>query len=251
MSSSVTFTTRDGIGTIEFYHPKGNSLPKDLLEELESTIQKAGKDETAKVLVLKSKGNDVFCAGASFDELVAIENQESGKEFFLGFARVILAMINCPKLIIARVEGKAVGGGVGIIAAADYVLALDNASVKLSELTLGIGPFVIAPVVEKKTGASAVASLTLKATEWHSAEWCLSKGLFHQVFDSEFNLDTSVTSLAMQLSEYSPEAMAGVKSMLWSGMDDVEKQMEQSAELNGKLILSDYTRNFIRKFKSK
>ena len=251
MTGSVTLRARDGIGTIEFHHPKGNSLPGDLLKELESSFKKAGENQEIRVIVLKSRGNEVFCAGASFDELVAIDNRESGKEFFMGFARVLQAMIHCPKLIIARVEGKAVGGGVGIIAASDYALALDNASVKLSELTLGIGPFVIAPVLEKKMGASALASLTVNSCEWHNAEWSLDKGLFHKVFDSEFNLDSAVSELSHQLSEYSPEAMAGVKNMLWRGMEQTAEQMEKSAALNGELVLSNYTRNFIRQFKAR
>ena len=251
MSGSVTLKIKDGIGSIEFYHPKGNSLPKSLLEELEAIIYKAGYDDEVNVIVLKSRGNDIFCAGASFDELMELEDETTAKEFFMGFALVIQAMIRCSKLIIVRVEGKAVGGGVGIIAAADYVLAHSNASIKLSELNLGIGPFVIAPVIEKKIGTTNLANLALNPSQWRDSDWALEKGLYNQVFDSEFDLDNAVKEKAAEFSTKNRETLTEIKRMLWAGFDQSLEDMESRAIVNGRLVMSEYTREFIRKFKAK
>src|SRR6478672_3568585 len=139
----VTVTIADGIGTIRFHHPKGNSLPGALLQRLAEAVTWVGMDPAARVIVLRSEGTGAFCAGASFDELLEINDPETGEEFFSGFAKVILAMIRAPKFVLVRVHGRTAGGGVGIAAAGDYTLAAAGASAKLSELAVGIGPFVV------------------------------------------------------------------------------------------------------------
>ncbi len=250
MSEFVHLSVDNNIGTIEFYHPKSNSLPKTLLHKLAETITKAGANQDVKVIVIKSSGEGAFCAGASFDELLTIEDLEHGKKFFSGFGKVIIAMKKCPKLIISRVHGKTVGGGVGIVAASDYALASENASIKLSELSIGIGPFVIAPVVERKIGVSALSSLSINATEWREADWAYQKGLYNDIFPSVTELDEAVIRLSEKLSGYNPRAMQKLKQTLWTGTDNMETLLESRAEVTGRLALSTFTKNFIKKFKS-
>lgn len=250
-NGAVKLTIENNIGTIEFYHPKGNSLPGAILRKLAQTITDAGENDDIRVIVIKSRGDGAFCAGASFDELMAIEDYDTGKEFFMGFAVVLNAMRGCPKLIIVRVHGKTVGGGVGIASAGDYTFAHKNASVKLSELALGIGPFVVGPAVERKIGTSAFSAMAVDATNWYSSKFAEEKGMFNKVFDSVSDLDQSVRELAAQLAKSSPEAMTNLKAILWKGTEDWDLLLEQRAEISGRLVLSDFTKNFIKKFKEK
>jgi methylglutaconyl-CoA hydratase len=251
MKEYVKINTENGIGTIEFFHPQSNSLPGHILTELANTITKAGEDDNIKVIILKSAGERAFCAGASFDELVAIDNQENGKKFFSGFANVINAARKCPKFIIGRVQGKAVGGGVGMASATDYCFATKFASVKLSELAIGIGPFVVGPAVERKVGTSAFSAMTINATKWFDADWAREKGLYTEIFDSAEEMDIEVVKLATTLSNSNPEAMEGLKKVLWQGTDHWDTLLMERAVSSGTLVLSDFTRFAINKFKTK
>lgn len=248
---NVELSINNNIGTIEFSHPKGNSLPGAILRKLASTIGEAGENSDIKVIVIKSSGEGAFCAGASFDELMAIEDFETGKQFFMGFALVLNAMRQSSKLIIVRIHGKTVGGGVGIASAGDYTFAKKGASVKLSELALGIGPFVVGPAVERSVGTSAFSSMAVDATTWYDSTWATQKGLFNKEFDTTEELDEAVSDLAEQLAKSSPEAMTDLKHVLWKGTQDWDELLQQRAEVSGRLVLSDYTKNFIKKFKSK
>lgn len=240
-----------GIATIEFFHPASNSLPGIILSDLAKTINDIGIDERVKVIILKSAGEKAFCAGASFDELIAIKTEEEGKKFFSGFAHVINAMRKCHKFIISRVQGKAVGGGVGLIAATDYSIAVDTASVKLSELAVGIGPFVVGPAVERKIGVSGFSQLAIDATEWRSAEWAKKHGLYSETYHHIFEVDDAVKNLAEKLARSSPEAMAQMKKVFWHGTDHWDHLLAERAAISGRLVLSDFTRNAINKFKTK
>jgi methylglutaconyl-CoA hydratase len=247
----VQSKVEDGVSTITFFHPQSNSLPGTLLNQLAEEITKAGNDTNSKVIILKSAGDSTFCAGASFDELISIKDLETGKKFFSGFAKVINAIRKAPKFVIARVQGKAVGGGVGIASAADYTLATDSAVVKLSELAVGIGPFVVGPAVQRKIGTSAFASLSINATEWHAAEWAKTKGLYVEIFKTVEELDIAVATLADKLSKSNPEAMAMLKKVIWEGTENWDTLLIDRAEISGKLVLSEFTVNAINKFKSK
>lgn len=246
----VTSNVKDGIGIVEFHHPKSNSLPGNVLRKLASTITVLGADNNVKVIVLRSKGEKAFCAGASFDELITIQDFPTGKEFFMGFARVINAVRKCPKFVLARVQGKAVGGGVGMAAASDYCYATSDAWVKLSELAIGIGPFVVGPAVERKIGLSAFSALTINATEWWNAEWAKEKGLFNEVHSSAADMDSAMERHAQRLAGSNPEAMALLKKVMWENCDHWDQLLEERAELSGKLVLSDFTVNAITAFKS-
>lgn len=247
----VKSTTENNIATITFFHPQSNSLPGALLYELASEITKAGNDINAKVIVLKSAGDSTFCAGASFDELISIKDFETGKKFFSGFAMVINAIRKAPKFVIARVQGKAVGGGVGIASAADYTLALETASVKLSELAVGIGPFVVGPAVERKIGTSAFTALSINATDWQSAQWAKENGLYVNLFKTPEELDEAIQTLASKLATSNPEAMDLLKKAFWKGTENWDTLLIERAEMSGKLVLSDFTVNAINKFKAK
>jgi len=249
MKEYVKLDVENGIGTIEFFHNQSNSLPANILDELSSTITKAGKDDSIKVIILKSAGERAFCAGASFDELVAIDNETAGKQFFSGFANVINAARKCPKFIIGRVQGKAVGGGVGMASATDYCFATKFASVKLSELAIGIGPFVVGPAVERKVGVSAFSAMTINATNWFDAAWAREKGLYTEVFDSVEQMDVEIEKLASTLSKSNPEAMEGLKKIIWEGTEHWSTLLMERAENSGKLVLSDFTKDAIAKFK--
>lgn len=251
MDAYVKSTITEGIGTITFFHPQSNSLPGEILRTLASQIEEMGKNDAAKVIVLQSEGEKAFCAGASFDELISIKDLETGKKFFSGFAGVINAMRKAPKFVIARVQGKAVGGGVGIASAADYTLALSNASVKLSELAVGIGPFVVGPAVERKVGSSAFCQLAINASEWQTASWAKEKGLYAEIFEDSIQLDEAVHQLAHRLSTSNPEAMMLLKKAAWQGTEHWDTLLIERAEMSGKLVLSDFTINAINKFKTK
>ena len=248
MEGHIISNFSNGIATITFFHPQSNSMPGSLLRKLAEEITKAGATNEIKVIVLKSEGEKAFCAGASFDELISITDLETGKRFFSGFAMVINAIRKAPKFVIARVQGKAVGGGVGIACAADYTLALDTASVKLSELAVGIGPFVVGPAVERKLGTAAFTALAINATEWQTAQWAREKGMYTDLFSSVTELDKEVKRLAETLAS---EAMHELKKISWKGTDNWDTLLIERAEISGKLVLSDFTKNAINKFKSK
>jgi len=239
------------VATIEFFHPQSNSLPGIILETLAAEITSAGLNGEASIVVLKSAGDRAFCAGASFDELVQIKDKETGFVFFSGFAKVINAMRTSPKIIIGRIQGKCVGGGVGLAAAADYTIALNKADVKLSELAIGIGPFVVGPAVERKIGTAAFAALSIDASTWRSSEWAKEKGLFAEVHDSTENLDTAVSKLSNTLAQYSPEAMRALKQVIWEGTSNWDQLLYERARISGELILSDFSKKAIEKFKQK
>ncbi len=240
-----------GIARITFHHPQSNSLPGQLLLKLAEEINAASNNTIVKVIVLQSEGEKAFCAGASFDELISIKDFETGKTFFSGFAAVINAIRKAPKFVIARVQGKAVGGGVGIASAADYTLATDNSSVKLSELAVGIGPFVVGPAVERKIGKSAFTNLAINATEWRDANWAKQNGLYTDIYSTIAELDANVNALATRLSESNPEAMMMLKKIFWEGTEHWDTLLIERAEMSGKLVLSEFTVNAINKFKSK
>ena len=248
MTEYVKINTENGIGTIEFFHPQSNSLPGHILAELASTITKAGKVDNIKVIILKSAGERAFCAGASFDELIAIDNEATGKQFFSGFANVINAARKCPKFIIGRVQGKAVGGGVGMASATDYCFATKFASAKLSELAIGIGPFVIEPVVTRKIGLSAMSQLSLEANKFFSAEWAQQKGLYTNIYSSVEDLDIQVMLLAEQLCSYNPEALTRLKETFWEGTSDWDKLLKKRAAISGRLVLSDFTNKQLKNY---
>jgi methylglutaconyl-CoA hydratase len=241
----------NGIATIEFGHPLSNSLPGKILNLLAKTITDIGAKDEVKVIVLKSEGDKTFCAGASFDELISIQDLKTGKAFFSGFASVINACRKCPKLIIGRVQGKAVGGGVGLASAVDYCLATKHASVKLSELAVGIGPFVVGPAVQRKIGMSAMSQLTINATEFQTAEWAREKGLYAEVYTTVEEMDDAVQVLANKLAKSNPEAMSMLKKIFWEGTETWDNLLKVRAGMSGQLVLSDFTVNAINAFKTK
>lgn len=246
----VNVEIHNNIARVEFYHPQSNSLPSNILSKLANTITEISNDESVNVIKLESAGRKAFCAGASFDELIAIQDFDSGKKFFMGFANVINAMRKSPKIIIVSVQGKAVGGGVGLIAAADYALATKDCAVKLSELALGIGPFVVGPAVERKIGKSAFSQMSIDY-DWYSAEWAYSNGLYNQIYEDIEFLHDATNDLAIRLANSSPEAMTELKRVLWQGTENWDTLLPQRAEISGKLVLSDFTKNFIQEFKNK
>lgn len=241
----------NSITTIEFFHPQSNSLPAKMLDELAQAIHGAGNDTDTKVIILRSAGEKTFCAGASFDELAAIRNEEQGLQFFSGFAHVINAMRTSPKFIIGRIHGKCVGGGMGLAAAVDYAIATDAAEIKLSELSIGIGPFVVGPAVERKIGVSAFSQLAIDATMWRNADWARRKGLFAEVHSHVDGMDESIARLSELLAHSSPQAMAEIKKISWKGTENWDKLLIERAAISGRLVLSEFTRNAIEKFKKK
>ncbi|MDR9400989.1 MAG: enoyl-CoA hydratase/isomerase family protein [Psychroflexus sp.] len=247
----VNSEINNSIATITFFHPAHNSLPGKLLAQLADEITKAGQNDEVKVVILRSGGNRTFCAGASFKELIHIENKEEGEQFFSGFANVINAMRKCPKFIIGRIQGKTVGGGVGLASATDYCLATKYAAIKLSELNLGIGPFVVGPAVERKIGLSGMSQIAINASEFYSAEWAKQKGLFADVLDSTETLDEAVKELSDKLCGYNPEAVKHMKQMFWRGTEDWDELLQQRAKISGELVLSKFTKEKLARFKDK
>ena len=245
----VKQTIENNTSFIEFYHPSHNSLPGDILQQLVDLIKNAGDNEDVKVIVLKSGGERTFCAGASFTELANISDEDSGKTFFSGFANVINAMRACPKLIIGRIQGKSVGGGVGIIAACDYCFATNSAEIKLSELSIGIGPIVIAPAIERKIGLSSFSKTSLNPTRFFAASWAKENGLYAEVFQNISELDLAVQTFAEELCSYNQEAMNEIKKLFWRGTDHWDTLLLEQAKISGRLVLSNFTKEKLSKFK--
>lgn len=252
METAYVNAVRQGaLEVIEFYHPQSNSLPRTLLTQLAAAITAAGEDAEVKLILLRSRGEKVFCAGASFDELASITTAAEGLRFFSGFAEVINAIRNCPLLVIGRIQGKCVGGGVGLAAAVDYALATDQADVKLSELAVGIGPFVVGPAVERKIGLSAFSQLAIDATEWRSAEWAHQKGLFADLFADSTGLDEGINRLVAQLLQSSPAALREIKKICWEGTEHWTQLLQHRASISGRLVLSEESKKAIERFKQK
>ncbi len=246
---SIETSIKKNIATITFSHPSSNSFPSVLLQNLTDEINLLSKNEAVSIIVLKSDGTGAFCAGASFDELLSISNYEEGSRFFSGFANVINAMRKCPKLIIGRIHGKAVGGGVGLAAACDYAFATNKSDVKLSEIAIGIGPFVIEPAVSRKIGKIAMAEMTLNPTAWKSSKWAFEKGLYSEVFDSIEELDKRLDEYTNELASYNYDALFEIKKVLWDGTNDWDSLLYERAAISGRLVLSDFTKNALKKFK--
>ena len=241
-------TIENKIATLEFGHHASNSFPSVLLERLTNELNNLSNNSAVLVIILKSSGSGAFCAGASFDELLAVSNQEEATQFFSGFANVLNAMRSCSKIIMGRIHGKAVGGGVGIIAACDYALATTESTIKLSELAIGIGPFVIEPAVSRKIGKSAMTEMTLD-TEWKSAIWANQKGLYAKVFETTSELDTEISAFANKLAAYNPEALLEMKKVLWEGTENWKTLLYERAEISGKLVLSDFSKKALNQLK--
>jgi methylglutaconyl-CoA hydratase len=247
-NGSIRTSIENKIASIEFGHPASNSFPSDLLNQLTNELHTLSNNSNVSVIILKSSGTGAFCAGASFDELLAVSNPEEATQFFSGFANVLNAMRNCSKIIIGRIHGKAVGGGVGIIAACDYAMATKESAIKLSELAIGIGPFVIEPAVSRKIGKSAMAEMTLD-TDWKSAAWANQKGLYAKVFSTTTELDTEIKAFANKLASYNPEALFEMKKVIWEGTENWNTLLYERAEISGKLVLSDFSRTALNQLK--
>lgn len=247
-NGSLSISIENKIATITFSHPASNSFPSDLLQKLTAELNGISKNKDVNVVILQSEGK-TFCAGASFDELLSISNLKDGKKFFSGFADVINAMRSCSKIIIGKVQGKAVGGGVGLIAACDIAYAYQDAAVKLSEIAIGIGPFVIEPAVSRKIGKTAMAEMTLQPTIWQTADWAVAKGLYADLFDSMNEVNDAVNHEAERLASYNPEALAEMKQVFWEGTDHWDKLLYERAAISGKLVLSDFTKEALSQFK--
>jgi methylglutaconyl-CoA hydratase len=246
---SIETSIHNNIATITFFHPSSNSFPSILLQNLTDTINLLSKNDAVSIIVLKSTGTGAFCAGASFDELLLITNYEEGNRFFSGFANVINAMRKCPKLIIGRIHGKAVGGGVGLAAACDYTFATNKSDVKLSEIAIGIGPFVIEPAVSRKIGKIAMSEMTLSPTVWKTSKWAFDKGLYSEIFDSVEELDNRLEDYTNELASYNYDALLEIKKVLWDGTNNWDSLLYERAAISGRLALSDFTKNALEKFK--
>ncbi|MBU2062473.1 MAG: enoyl-CoA hydratase/isomerase family protein [Bacteroidetes bacterium] len=248
-SGSLTTTIQDKVATVQFSHPASNSFPRQLLDAVTNALNELSKNDAVSVIILRSEGQGAFCAGASFDELLAVSNLAEGTTFFSGFANLINAMRNCSKIIVGRIHGKAVGGGVGIAAACDYAFATTNAAVKLSELAIGIGPFVIEPAVSRKIGKTAMTQMTLAAHEWKTAEWALDKGLYAKVLLDQTELDNELANFTTKLASYNPEALQQMKKIIWEGTSDWDALLLERAAISGELVLSEFTKNALNQFK--
>jgi methylglutaconyl-CoA hydratase len=249
LAGSLSTTINNTIATVQFSHPASNSFPAKLLASLTAELNQLSINNDVNVIILRSAGSGAFCAGASFDELLAVSNQEEGTQFFSGFANLINAMRKCSKIIVGRIHGKAVGGGVGIAAACDYAFATIDSAIKLSELAIGIGPFVIEPAVSRKIGKTAMTELTLAATEWKNSDWAHDKGLYAKVLENQVELDIDIAHFTAKLASYNPDALVQMKNIIWEGTEDWDVLLLERAAISGELVLSDFTKKALRQFK--
>ncbi len=248
MQPFVTSEIRNSISEITFGTPKSNSLPGEILEKLAQTILIEGKKEEVKAILLKSEGEKVFCAGASFDELLEIDELEASKKFFGGFAKVLNAMRSCGKIVVVRVQGKTTGGGVGIACGADYCFATKNAALALTEINLGIGPFVIGPYVERKIGKSQFSAMAIDA-DFRSAEWAEQHNIYHSVSETIAEMELKLGIFLDKLSARSDEALALIKKVSWEGTEHFEELMPERIHMSASLILEDSAKENIQKIK--
>lgn len=242
---TVAVQIDQAVATLTFSHPKGNCLPRPLLSQFKEALATLGKEPRVRAIVLQSTGDSTFCAGASFDEFKAVKNFDEACEFFQGIARVVLAMKRCPKPIVTRVQGKAVGGGVGLVAASDYVIAHNSASIRLSELAIGIGPFLIGPAVERKVGRGAFQGMALDA-DWRSAEWALKHDLYHQLHSDAPSLDSAVSAMAARFAAYHEDAVRELKRVLWEDTEHWEDLVLKRAEITSRLVLTEFVQKAVR-----
>lgn len=249
MTSYINSSIQNNICYIEFFTPKHNALNSNMLDQLANKIEET--PEHCAVIVLRSGGDRTFCAGASFDELSQIKNQEEATIFFNGFAKVILSIKACPQIVIVSVQGKAVGGGVGIIAAADYAIASENAALKLSELNIGIGPFVIAPAIVKKSGINVLTEMSLNPDNFYSAKWAKQKGLFHKVCENQSDLKITTNNFANKLASFNVNALKAMKHVFWENTEHWPELLEKRAETSGSLVLEKAVQDKIRTILSK
>ncbi|PUB28160.1 methylglutaconyl-CoA hydratase [Elizabethkingia sp. YR214] len=250
MNEFVISEIKNNIAEITFGTPKSNSLPGAILEKLAQTILEEGVKKEVKAILIKSAGEKAFCAGASFDELLAIDELEVSKKFFGGFAKVLNAMRNCGKIVVVRVQGKTTGGGVGITCGADYCFATKDATLALTEINLGIGPFVIGPYVERKIGKSQFSAMAIDA-EFRSAEWAEQHNIYHSVSENIAEMDTKLDDFLQKLSTRSDEALALIKKVSWDGTDYFNILMPDRIHMSASLILEDSAKKNIEAIKER
>ena len=247
----VYTSVENNVAIIEFSSEQANALSMDLLHRLAKELDVASVNDSVKVVLLKSAGEKTFCAGAFFDELVKVDSLESGKVFFSGFASVLNAIRNCSKPVIGRAQGKAVGGGVGILATCDYVFATEQASIRLPELSIGIGPFVIAPAVERKIGIGALSELSFSPDQWKNAYWAQQKGLIARVYETAKEMDEAIDHFLVTLLKSNPQALSEMKRVTWQHTEHWERELIDNAAISGRLVLSEQTRLMLEKLKNK
>lgn len=245
MDGNVQLEKNKKIGRIKFFHPKGNSLPSNLLDELVQAFEKSEKDPDIRVIVLESKGNS-FCAGASLKELKKLKNIDETTSFFMGFADLLNTIRKMSKFVLAKVHGKVVGGGVGLVAVCDYAFATNAALIKLSELSIGLGPYVIEPAVSRKIGTTAFTQLSLDSAEWKSAQWGLENGLYAKCVTDKKALDQTVINNAERLSNYDQQSLRHLRKLHWKDTNNWESLLPKNAKITAKLALSDFTQNKIK-----
>ena len=248
MQPFVTSQIKNQISEITFGTPKSNSLPSEILEKLAQTILTEGAKPEVKAILLKSAGEKAFCAGASFDELLEINDLEASKKFFGGFAKVLNAMRTCGKIVVVRVQGKTTGGGVGIACAADYCFATKEASLALPELNLGIGPFVIGPYVERKIGKSQFTAMAIDA-DFRSANWAEQHNIYQSVSPTIAEMDSEIVQFLEKLASRSSDALALIKKVSWEGTEHFSELMPERILMSASLLLENSTKANIEKIK--
>lgn len=239
-----------GIATIEFGHPKANSLTSALLEGLMQEFNSLSENDKVSLILLKSKGEGAFCAGASFDELLQIDNLTDATHFFNGFANVFLAMRNCKKPIVGQIQGKATGGGVGLIAACDYTLATENAWIRLPELAIGIAPFVIAPVLIRKIGTTALNEMYMTPNLWKESHWAQRYNLYTQVLKNIKELNEQTAHFTENLAKINSNVLAEMKQITWKNTENWSEELHKNATLSAKFLLSEETKSILMNFKN-
>ncbi len=247
MEAYVKNYCEGNIGFLEFGNPAGNSLPSPLLKAFKAGLIALEKDSNVRVIVIQSFGDRAFCGGASLAEMKTLQTLEEATAFFMGIADLINTLRSLSKFVIGRVHGKVVGGGVGLVAACDYVLANRTAQIKLSELSIGIGPYVIEPVVSRKIGGTAFAQLSLDAHQWKSATWAEDKGLYNALFETQVELDLAVKTNAERFASYPEKAVKTLRKLHWKETEHWDKLLPKNAAITGELALQEATQNILKK----
>jgi methylglutaconyl-CoA hydratase len=204
----------DGVVTVTLDRPDvRNALSAGLITELTRCMREIAGREDVRAVILTGEG-DSFCAGADIGYMrqTASFSYEENLEDAGRLAALFESIAECPKPVVARIKGAAIGGGVGLVAAADVSVAEEGTIFAFSEVRLGISPATIAPFVLRKIGHSHARSLFLTG-ERFGAERAREIGLVHEVAP-EGELDEVVQKKIGQITSGGPESLASTKRLL-------------------------------------
>lgn len=237
---TITHTKENLVAKVTLNRPEiHNAFNEIMIQELIDVFKNISEDKDVRVVVLAGNGKS-FCAGADLNwmkKVVDFSYEENLKES-LELAELFYLIYSLPKPTIARVNGAAIGGGAGLVAVCDLVIASEKAKFSLSEVKLGLVPACISPYEVRRIGEKNCRELFLTG-ERINAQKALEFGLANQVVPHD-ELDKAVDELVKQLSNSGPNALAMCKTLLQNvPLMSFEEVKKYTAEMIASLRMSD------------